>query len=104
MKTPPISEKAFLFKDLAQRHQMNIFSVPINKTQHAEVLFNENAMDAYVFENKSLIGGGGFRTTDNLWYSSNLMKLFRQLNKLGADMDGLLTEYGNIILRSVKKY
>lgn len=104
MPIPKITGKDFIYAESAKKYGMQIFSVPLKEKQHAEILFKDNAMDAFIFENQKLIGAGGFRTPNNLRFSSQVVELFTKLTKLGADMNELVTKYGDAILSNVKKY
>lgn len=102
MPIPPVTGNTYRYADMAKKYGMQIMSVPLKENQHAELLFKNNTMNAYVFDGGKLIGGGGFRADNPLRYSSNAIKLFSQLGELGANLKELTANFNSATLRNVK--
>jgi len=97
-KTPTL-----ICETLAKKQGKKIFMVPMfNKSRHAEILFNNDSIDAFVFENGKVIGGQGFKSKEKIKYTINTAKLFTALQNLGANIEEITSKFSDAVLKNVK--
>ena len=101
MKTLPITP---VYSEIASKYNKKIFTFPMAHKQHAEILYDDRSMSAFVVEKgKGLVFARGFAGAKSpVDFAASASLIFARLEKLGADMAELAIAFQESILRNVK--